>query len=681
VVTFSITAVFALASFIAYLALPASSSFLGQLEAALLLSVSLGAVTGLLFSITEGRTFLRRASQHTIIYDLRLPAAIVGLFISGALLYEYKATGLSLYLVPAPSLVVFSLLSFKGVYPFKGSAKSPTLEKISEDRWVKFVTGKDRLKRFAEYRAQRFSTLLSRSGEIGNPYSLAAQSIMSSLIAAAVIVPAALILSVLLWPPLALIIAIPAVLYIYPELRLRDKATQRREGVESELPFFSILVNVLGSAGVPLYSIFDGIIDTRIFVYIRREALLVRRDMTIFGSNPNQSFERLASNHPSRKFSSFLYGYTSKVRSGGDIPTYLIGESGSLLRELQESWTRYAGRAGIVGSMMVTLFGVIPLLILVVGMFSPGTSIIGLLAFTALGIPLFTIMLVAMAGRMQPVGDEPLAGNLGRSFVVSLPGLGLGLATGQLWIAAASVLFLFTTIYGFSVIRQRREMREIEEALPDFMKDIMEFKRQEYDLNRSILSIAAHNRYTPFFDGILARVASELRAGTPLDELHADPKSRLARMVFFVLGQMSHSGGGTVDTVYQLASYPEKVVEMKRNTQAEMRPYLMLSYVSPVLLAFGISFMGGVLQNFGSKVRPEFTNLHLATLQIGAIPPELLQISNLLVVVSAAALGIIGAKMTDFTVKNTLRASVNMAVAVGALLVMSYLNFASLIHL
>jgi flagellar protein FlaJ len=122
--------------------------------------------------------------------------------------------------------------------------------------------------------------------------------------------------------------------YVYPELRLRERANQRQEGVEKELPFFSIMVNVLCSAGMPLYSIFEGITGTKIFASMKREALLVRRDVRVFGADPNSTFERIASDHPSKRFSLFLNGYTSKVRSGGDIPAYLTGESGQLLREL-----------------------------------------------------------------------------------------------------------------------------------------------------------------------------------------------------------------------------------------------------------------------------------------------------------------------------------------------------------
>lgn len=246
---------------------------------------------------------------------------------------------------------------------------------------------------------------------------------------------------------------------------------------------------------------------------------------------------------------------------------------------------------------------------------------------------------------------------------------------------AAASLFLFFTVYGYSVTDQRREMREVDEALPGFMKDMMEFKRQEYDLTKPILAAAARNTYTPAFDRVLARVAAQLRSGVPLDEQGVDPGSRLARMVFFVLGEMARSGGGTVDTSYQLSVYAERVVEMKRNTQAEMRPYVMLAYVSPILLAFGVAFVGGVLSSFGSTVGPSLPRVQLGNLSIGSVPPRLFQVADILIVVSSGALGIIGAKMVDFTVRNTTRASGNVVVAVLATYVLSSLPLLSVFHI
>jgi len=670
---------FAVLSLYASSLIPNPTTIGSQVEEIFLLNAGMGALVALLYSVLRNLSF-GSLSRNGLQLDLRLPAAVVATSLALALLYAYRTSGANWLFVPVPALLIFTALSLHNIYPFRGTVRRPSLRPLTEDRFVKFVTTKDRLKRLAEFRAQRFSLLLSQAGVIGNPYTMAARSIIQTIMTAVILVPAAALLGLFLWYPLALLVAVPALVYVYPEVQLRSKRGERQEGVERELPFFSILVNVLGSAGVPLYTIFKDVAETKIFKAIRGEALLVKRDVEVFGMDPTASFERLASYHPSRKFSTLLYGYTAKVRSGGDIPSYLQGESGSLLRGLEESWTVYASRAGIIGSMMITVFGVLPLLLLVVGIFSPATSVVGLTAFTAVGVPTFTILLVFMAGRMQPVGEEPLTGAPKRSILLSLPGLALGLLTGEPWLGAASMLFLFFTVYGYSVMEQRREMKEIDEALPEFMKDLMEFKRQEYDLNKAISSIAAHDRYTPSFDRLLSRIVAQLKSGTPLDEVNVDPRTRMGRMTLFILGQMGRSGGGTIDTVYQLTAYTTKVAEMKKNTQTEMRPYMILSYISPLLLAFGVTFVGAVLSSFSSRVQPGLSTAHLSGLAIGTLSPQLFQVSDLLIVISAAALGIIGAKMTDFTVKNTLRASLNVVIAVVATYALSALNLASLFH-
>jgi hypothetical protein len=140
---------------------------------------------------------------------------------------------------------------------------------------------------------------------------------------------------------------------------------------------------------------------------------------------------------------------------------------------------------------------------------------------------------------------------------------------------------------------------------------------------------------------------------------------------------MGHSGGGTVDTVYQLCAYTSKAVEMKRNTMAEMKPYIILSYVSPILLAFGVAFVSGVLRSYASQATPGESALRLTGFS-GAMTPLVSEASSILIVVSAAALGIIAAKMTDFTVRNTLRPCLNVLVAVAAILVLSSVGLQSL---
>jgi len=680
VVAIGALAAFAAGSMLVYAALPPVQGLLGGLERVLLLNAAVAATIGWAYlALRLLPQFERTAGAFSV--KAKRPAQVLGMTLFPASCLLYGLTGEAAFAVALPILLCTAVVSAKGFRLGSTDVRRLLGRNLSDDRIVGFVTKRQRLKRLAEARAPRVAELLSKAGKVGNPYALAAKSLMMSIIVLPPAWAAAFSLAAFVSPAFALLALLPLFPYFSVELRLRDEISQRREGVEKELPFFSILVNVLGSAGEPMYAILLGLTASDVFKCIRMEALLVRRDVEVFGMDPNASLESLASNHPSRKFSSFLYGYTSKVRSGGDIPAYLTGESGSLLRELEEGWTRYAGRAGMIGSSMITVFGVIPLLLMVVGIFSPNVSVFGLTVFTGVCIPLFTVLLVYAAGRMQPVGEQALQGSPMRSLLLCLPGLGLAALEGQVWLGAASALFVFLVVYGVSVREQRLEMGEIDEALPEFMKDVLEYKRQEYDLTRSLVSIAAHNRYTPSFDRVMAQAAAQLRSGTPVDELAVDPRTRLGKMVFFVLGQMSRSGGGTVETVYQLSAYTGKVVEMKRATRAEMRPYMVLAYASPVLLAFGISFVEAVLQSFSSAVKPGLVNVRTAGLLVGAMPPALLQVSNLLIVISAAALGVIGAKMTDFTVRNTLKASANVVIAVVATYALSAVGLASLLHL
>ena len=508
--------------------------------------------------------------------------------------------------------------------------------------------------------------------------ALAGESVVRGVSAALVAVPASVLGGLLLTHWLYLASALPLVFYFAPELRLKDGVAQRREGVERELPFFSVLVGVLGGAGVPLYSIIMDVAGSDVFPSMRKEALLVKRDVGIFGMNPNESFERLAASHPSKRFREFLLGYTSKARSGGDVPAYLSAESGSLLRELEESWIRYVARVGVVGSMMVTVFGVVPLLLMVVGVFSPGFSIVGLATFTGVGVPLFTLALLYMTGRMQPAGEDPPKGRAVRATALALPFAPLGALLGAPWVAAAAPLFVFFVAYGLSVRQQLSETKAVDDGVARFLRDLLEYKRQDYDLGRATIALEAQGRYDPRFARVLARVAARLKAGVPLDEVKVDCRSRIGRLTFLLLGEMSRSGGGTVDTVYQVSNFADRMIQMRRSAAAEMKPYLILSYVSPLLLAFGVTFVSAVLSTFSRTLRPGFSTLHIAGLQVGAVPPGLGEVSDVLIVVSAASLGLIGAKITDFTVKNTLRASANVALAVAAVSLMVALNSHSL---
>ena len=104
-------------------------------------------------------------------------------------------------------------------------------------------------------RSRKLSVLLKQAGMVGSPQAIARRSVERCLRASVAAVPVGVLASVLLSPWFILLCLIPLWWLVAPELALRDSVASRREGVERELPFFSVLINVLGGAGIPVYSI------------------------------------------------------------------------------------------------------------------------------------------------------------------------------------------------------------------------------------------------------------------------------------------------------------------------------------------------------------------------------------------------------------------------------------------
>ncbi len=679
---YAMSAAFALVSLYAYSLMGSTgASELSSLESVFLLSVGLSGLAGVAYAALRG-TSLMRVAQERVAIDARIPTVVVGSGVVVSLLFGYFAYRQPYLLVASAASAAFEALAFFSIWPVKGEIAAPRVVPLSESWSTAFVQRHARLRRMASARTEGFKKLLLASGVAGNASAIAAKSVAYSLIALAFAVPAAIITSLLVGGPALAVLFAPVAFYLFYNIKLRDAASARASGAEKELPFFSVLAEVLTGAGTPLYDVFQKVASESVFPHIAREGSILRKYVDVLGMNSLEALERLAVVHPSGRFSSFLTGYTSKMRSGGALGEYFSGESGDLLRRLESDWARYGEMAGGLGSMMLTLLVILPILILITSLFTSSASLTYLSGFTFIVVPLFTMVMIVTVSRMQPSGQDSVHGNPRTALALSLLGALPSVLLSQVWIGLAAGLFIFSTFYGLSVLAQRTEAREADEAVPRFLGDLMEYKRQEYDIPKAVIAVAKENRYNGTFNSILARAAAHLQKGSPLDEARIETGSRLAKMTFMVLGEMSLYGGGSVDTLNQLSTYVSKVAEARGKASVEMKPYIFLAYASPLLLAFGIDFTRSIVFSFSSHLSSSLSNLPVSSnlLKVGYVPPGLTDLSNILIVVASAALGVISAKIVDFTVKNTLRVTVNVALAIIATFVLSQVNLLEFLH-
>jgi len=558
------------------------------------------------------------------------------------------------------------------VRPKVAKPVKPKVRPMAEELPLRFVSRRKRLRGFAERMGLSFAGDILQAGETISPYRFAAKNLFYAFLAFFISVPLGLVLALLVHPILLAVMAIPAVPLAYPKLKLRSMVGDRRRGLEDEVPFFTVFASILQNVGISLYNSLLAVVGKGVFRQIEKDALLVKRDVEFFFKSPVEALEDVGRRHPNEKMRTLLLGYTSEWRSGGDMSAYLDAKADDYLKDMGFRWRRYAERASDVGETTIGLLLVFPMMILMAAFIFPGYAITVTSFTLALVIPLLTVTVFGAVHGSQPKtydvikGDVRFAAAAGAvSFIVAL------LAQSPIWLCLAASLGAATALYGATALLHMREVEAIEKALPQFLRDVTEYRKMGYDILRAVIRIAEENTYNPVFDSLLDGVARQLVLGLRLSEVKIPPRSWLAKMSFFLLGQVVESGGGTVKSLELLTNFINLVVRVKRETKASMRLYQFLSLITPITLSFITALMASLLTAFSVTLIPGVEAGMLG--EIGQVPQALVNQCYLLVIVSSICVALLSAKAVDLTAKNTLWIAVNLIIAAAGVVFSSHI--------
>ena len=283
-------------------------------------------------------------------------------------------------------------------------------------------------------------------------------------------------------------------------------------------------------------------------------------------------------------------------------------------------------------------------------------------------IPFVTVAVFGAVNASQPKTYDILRGDLRLSLIAGTLTLVVSVILGTpLWLCLAATLATASTFYGAAVFLQLRENHLLEKALPQFLRDVTEYRKMGYDITKAVLKISDENTYNPAFDNMLLAVSRQLKLGVRMAEVEVPARSWLTRMSFFLLTQIVESGGGTASSMEKLTDFVNQVVRTKRETASVMRLYQLLSVFTPVGLSLITALMFTLITAFAGAVTPGAAAGFLGA--ISQVPQGLIDTSYLLVLASSACVALLTAKTVDLTAKNTLWITVNLALAAGSIVI------------
>jgi len=463
-------------------------------------------------------------------------------------------------------------------------------------------------------------------------------------------------------------------------------ASSRAAAVEFEMPFFAAYLTTMARSGVSPDKVIETIASIRLFKAIGDEAKRILRDMRIFGKDPLEALEAAASSHPSREFREFILGYTTTLRTGGDVIHYLEIRTAELFRKRIENIRAIVDKVGlfmemfaavtIIASLSLYIFFIVSSL-MPVGMFN-----VNMFKFFVFFVqPMITMMMILMADKMLP--KDPLYNKAYYLYLmISIP---IGIAVGMLSyqfiqsllsammpriqahivsaIASTGIGLVIASIGGIKgYLEKQRDEGGLEESLSTFLRDLTEARKTGLSIERCIIYLSQKNYGA--LTRVIKRIAAALMAGISLLQAVRNALRRIHNwftlLTFRFLMDAIEYGGAAPQVLEMVTHFTTELAGLREELRKKLKSYMMIPYFAAIILATtSILILGMVAQSIHTMVA-QIAHLGVSSgswggygLRIRITPSELAGIVLTVGVgntVNAWLMGLICGKLRNMTV-------------------------------
>lgn len=542
------------------------------------------------------------------------------------------------------------------------------MEKVAVPFAQRFVIERPLLRRLARRIARRIEPMLPEAGYPISHVKLASDSVFYSFVFLS-LVPISVVLAVTVHPLALLLAGAPLACLAYPTLYLKSVAGDRKRSLEEETPHFAVYATVMQSSNVGMYrAMLDAMKHRDVFRQVGKESSIAWRAAALGSADPVQAVEEVGKSSTNPKFQNLLLGYTSEVRSGGDVGGFLEAKTAEYLRDARARWKHYTDAVGTLGEVFLTVLFVLPMLTLTTTFLAPASAMAFARLFLCAGIPSIVAVGVLTVRGIQPKSYDQFDSSAPLAIAIAvLVGAGLHLGGAPAWCVVAGIIAAGALAYGILIEWEVREIGEHEEGVLRFLRDVTEYHKMGSDLPTAIRRLAQEGKYNPPFASLLKNVAGQLAGGILPDEVRVRTRSWLTKISFFHLLQLAKVGGYSPRSLEMLTEFMSEVKWQKSEAKRAMGLYRVLALFTPLGLGITMGLMMGVFAGFASI--PVAGATGFAGLEVfQGVPPDLRGLCEAITIASAAGVCMVTSYAADFTAKRTTLLAAGMLLAVVGIL-------------
>ncbi|MEM2709673.1 MAG: type II secretion system F family protein [Candidatus Methanomethylicia archaeon] len=423
-----------------------------------------------------------------------------------------------------------------------------------------------------------------------------------------------------------LIFSLPLITLIIGGLIPKIKAASRSSALETETPFLAAYISVMATGGISPYSSLQRVKNIPLLKELSKVSKRMDVEVRAMGMDPISAIEKMAYNVPSKDYRELLLGYTSTLRSGGDVVHYLMRKTELMFQErlskLKIVGERMGGMLEVYIAIAILLglgFYTIYIVSMALGGFAQVPLFTGgsFFMFAWIIMPMISFAFIYLIDVMQPKYPESEWTSY-YIFFISLPimvVLFIGMSVSYMAPEIASFIPILLPLKEFcryltidvlklesgfeagvgaiialtigtlpaAIIEQVkiRKLKGVESGIVLFLRDLVEVRKTGMSPEHCIMDLSSrdYGRFSKYLKVISNQVGWGIPFKKVYETFHRKVKGWLSRIIMFLLIDAIEVGGGAPETLESLTRFGELIIALEKEKKMILRPLLLVPYI------------------------------------------------------------------------------------------------------
>ena len=413
-----------------------------------------------------------------------------------------------------------------------------------------------------------------------------------------------------------LLLFLPVIVFMINRYELRTPTIQRKNGVEQELLFFSIFCDIMDNTQLSIYRTFEIIIhdDSGLFPWIRKEGIIIQRDVVAFGDSSLHALKNLSDIHPSKLFSEFIAGYlTSQSAGGRDTGDYLAEKTREYQVISKQKMASYTETSD--GITQMVSFGLImyPIMIVLSSTMTTAENILFMIIFGFFFIPVTIFVLIKKIESISPFSNDHIQLFKIPIILSAVTLLVCIIMQLEYWEMLLFPLMVWS-ITNYIMIRNRLvQNTNIDQSIPRFVRDVNQSMLSGSSFFKSFSMIAEQKSYSNEFNSILNKIKKDVLFGEQLNDsmLQIHTTSHLSKLIIKIISYTAKSGEVTPAIMEKLAIFSNNYLESKTEIANKTTISIILCYMGSLIVIVLVLMIPSVNMGNFTEIIDEISDVDL----------------------------------------------------------------------